>query len=90
MEKTFILTLMALIMVSISVAWMAARVFGTLVMQTSYELGRDAQLKQVMEWLKTNTEDYVLEDYYSTYFLIESFLDDFKKAMRPATTQEEN
>jgi len=49
----------------------------------------DWQLKQVLEWLKTNTEDYVLEDYYSTYFLIEAFLDDFKKAMRP-TTQEEN
>ena len=49
----------------------------------------DWQLEQVLEWLKTNTEDYVLEDYYSTYFLIEAFLDDFKKAMRP-TTQEEN
>jgi len=50
----------------------------------------DWQLEQVLEWLKTNTEDYVLEDYYSTYFLIEAFLDDFKKAMRPTTTQEDN
>lgn len=83
METTCILTLMALIMVAISVSWMAARVFGARAMQTSYELGRDAQLKQVMEWLKTNTEDYILEDYYGTYFLIETFLDDFKKAMRP-------
>jgi hypothetical protein len=47
------------------------------------------QLEQVLEWLKTNTEDYVLEDYYSTYFLIEAFLDDFEKAMRPQQ-QEDN
>ena len=53
----------------------------------AYDLGRDEQLEQVIEWLKTNIEDYVLEDYYSTYFLIEAFLDDFKKAMRP---QEDN
>ena len=50
----------------------------------------DWQLEQVIEWLKTNTEDYVLEDYYSTYFLIEAFLDDFKKAMRPQQQKENN
>jgi len=43
----------------------------------------DWQLEQVIEWLKTNTEDYLLEDYYSTYFLTEAFFDGFKKAMRP-------
>jgi len=59
-------------------------------MRAAYDLGRDAMLEQVLEWLKTNTEDYVLEDYYSTYFLIEAFLDDFKKAMRPTTTTQEN
>ena len=49
----------------------------------------DWQLEKVIDWLKTNIEDYVLEDYYSTYFLPEAFFNDFKKAMRP-TTQEEN
>ena len=47
------------------------------------------QLEKVIDWLKTNIEDYVLEDYYSTYFLPEAFFNDFKKAMRP-TTQEYN
>jgi hypothetical protein len=51
--------------------------------------GADWQLRRVIDWLKTNIEDYVLEDYYSTYFLPEAFFNDFKKAMRP-TTQEEN
>jgi len=55
----------------------------------------DWQLEQVIEWLKTNTEDYlmedyVMEDYYITYFLTEAFIDDLKKAMRPTTTQENN
>ena len=48
----------------------------------------DWQLEKVLEWLITNTEDYLLQDYYKTYFLTEAFLDGFKKAMRP-TTQEE-
>ena len=43
----------------------------------------DWQLEKVIDWLKTNIEDYVLEDYYSTYFLPEAFFNDFKKAMRP-------
>ena len=43
----------------------------------------DWQLEQVIEWLKFNTDDYLLQDYYKTYFLTEAFLDDFKKAMRP-------
>jgi len=55
----------------------------------------DWQLEQVLEWLKTNTEDYLMEDYlmedyYSTYFLTEAFIEDLKKAMRPTTTQEDN
>jgi hypothetical protein len=50
----------------------------------------DWQLEQVIEWLKFNTDDYLLEDYYKTYFLTEDFLDDFKKAMRPTTTTQED
>ena len=49
----------------------------------------DWQLEKVLEWLITNTEDYLLQDYYKTYFLTRAFLDDFKKAMRP-TTQEDD
>jgi len=48
----------------------------------------DWQLEQVVEWLKTNTDDYLLEDYYKTYFLTEAFLDDLNKAMRPTNTQD--
>jgi len=44
----------------------------------------DWQLKQATKWLKSNTADYVGA---GCYFLTESFLDDFKKAMRP---QEDN
>ena len=61
-------------------------VMGQLVLPSDFNLARaaaDWQLEQCIAWLKTNIEDYVLEDYYSTYFLIEAFLDDFKKAMRP-------
>ena len=47
----------------------------------------DWQLEQVTKWLKSNTADYVG---LGCYFLTESFLDDFKKAMRPITTQEDN
>jgi len=53
-----------------------------------FRAGADWQLEQVMKWLKLNTDDYLLQDYYKTYFLTEAFLDDFKKAMRP--TQEDN
>ena len=45
----------------------------------------DWQLEQVIEWLESNTDDYVGA---GCYFLTESFLDDFKKAMRP--TLEDN
>ena len=47
----------------------------------------DWQLEQVTKWLKSNTADYVGA---GCYFLTESFLDDFKKAMRPTATQENN
>ena len=52
-------------------------------MRAAYDKGRDDQLEQVIAWLKLNTDDYLLQDYYKTYFLTEAFLDDFKKAMRP-------
>ncbi len=47
------------------------------------------QLEQVIEWLIEHLEDYLCEDYYKTYLLMVAFLDDFKKAIRP-TTQENN
>ena len=50
---------------------------------TDMRAAADWQLEKVIDWLKTNIEDYVLEDYYSTYFLPEAFFNDFKKAMRP-------
>jgi len=55
----------------------------------------DWQLEQAIAWLKLNTDDYLLQDYYKTYFLktyflTEAFLDDFKKAMRPTTTTQDN
>ena len=55
---------------------------------TEWDLMRaaaDWQLEQVIEWLESNTDDYVGA---GCYFLTESFLDDFKKAMRP--TLEDN
>jgi len=68
-------------------------VMGQPVLPSDFNLARaaaDWQLKQVIEWLKTNTEDYLSEDYYSTYFLTEAFIEDLKQAMRPTTTEEDN
>ena len=53
--------------------------------ENDLRLVADWQLEQVTKWLKSNTADYVGLD---CFFLTESFLDDFKKAMRPITTQE--
>jgi len=50
----------------------------------------DWQLHQAIEWLKNNIYDYVNEHYYTAHFVADDFLDDFKKAMRPTNTQENN
>jgi len=65
--------------------------FGTWIYtENDLRAAADWQLEKVLEWLITNTEDYLLQDYYKTYFLTRAFLDDFKKAMRPTSTQEDN
>jgi len=58
--------------------------------EDSMRTAADWQLEQAIEWLKINTEDYVCEEYYGAHFLTENFLDNFKKAMRLTTTQEDN
>ena len=58
--------------------------------ENDLRLAADRQLEQVIEWLKSNTFDYVCVDYDLTYMLMDSFLDDLKKAVRPTTTQEDN
>lgn len=42
----------------------------------------DWQLEQVVEWIKINADHYVCEDSHTW----EAFLEDFKRAMRSATT----
>jgi hypothetical protein len=50
----------------------------------------DWQLEQVIEWLKDHAAVYMYEAHDGPCFDEDGLLDDFKKAMRPTTTQEEN
>ena len=87
METTIVLTEMALIMVAISVSWISVRVFGTPAIQTAYDLGRDHQLEQVIEWLKNCNMNHSLSydgEYRSDRYLV---INAFREAMRP---QEDN
>ena len=90
METTIVLTEMALIMVAISVSWISVRVFGTPAIQTAYDLGRDHQLEQVIEWLKNCNMNHSLSydgEYRSDRYLV---INAFREAMRPTTTTQEN
>ena len=49
----------------------------------------DWQLEQAFEWLTDHAGRYV-EEYYAPNFDEYGLLDDFKKAMRPTDTQEDN
>jgi hypothetical protein len=93
METTIVLTEMALIVVAISVSWISVRVFGTPAIQAAYDLGREAQLEQAIEWLKNCNMDHSLSydgEYRSDRYLV---VNAFREAMRPTTTtttQEDN
>jgi len=50
----------------------------------------DWQLEQVIEWLKEHAAEYSYEDYYGACYNENGLLDDFKEAMRPTNTQEDN
>jgi len=60
------------------------RVFGTQAMRAAYDLGRDEQLEQVIEWMKVNLIKHGFHEGYAYLYK------DLKKAMRPTTTQEDN
>jgi len=51
---------------------------------TDMRAAADWQFEQVIDWLETNIEDYVV------YFLPEAFFNDFKKAMRPQKQENNN
>jgi len=55
-----------------------------------YHKGRDDQLEQVIEWLKYYAAVYMYETYLGPCFDEDGLLNDFKKAMRPTNTQENN
>ena len=50
----------------------------------------DWQLEQVIEWMRDHNNHYIREDSMGIYFDEDECIDDFKKAMRPPTTQEES
>ena len=66
------------------------RIYGTEAVLAAYDLGRDEQLEQVIEWLKDHAAVYMYEAHDGPCFDEDGLLDDFEKAMRPTTTQEEN
>ncbi len=65
-------------------------------MRAAYDLGRDEQLEQVIEWMKANlmnhdsheSYDYLYDDFSLAYIKEDELLKDLREAMRP--TQEEN
>jgi len=65
------------------------------IMRAAYDLGRNEQLEQVIEWLRKNLDErYVYIDFDDGDVLtpgidVESAIIDLKQAMRP-TTQEDN
>ena len=62
-----------------------ARVFDTQAMRTAYDLGRDDQLKQVMEWLDEHLSNYSDAPCLGSCESILDLKDHLKKAMRPTT-----
>ena len=66
-------------------------------MRAAYDLGRDAQLEQVIEWLKANLMNhhfhegyaYLYDDFSNAYIKEGELLKDLREAMRPTKTQEE-
>ena len=57
------------------------------VMRAAYDLGRDAQLEQVMKWLDENLSNYTDDDYLGDCEPLHKLEGDLKKAMR---SQENN
>jgi len=69
-----------------------ARVFDTQAMRTAYDLGRDHQLEQVIDWLSNNLDERYIDDgdALAPGIEVESVIDDLKQAMRPTNTQGDN
>ncbi len=63
------------------------RIYGTQAMRPAYDLGRDEQLEQVMEWLDEHLTNYSDDAYRGGCESINDLEDHLKKAMRP---QEDN
>ena len=63
-----------------------ARVFDTQAMRTAYDLGRDDQLEQVMEWLDEHLSNYSDAPWLGSCESILDLKDHLKKAMRPMRT----
>ena len=67
-------------------------------MRAAYDLGRDAQLEQVIEWMEVNLMKhdfyegyaYLYDDCSQAYIREEELLEDLREAMRPTTTTQEN
>ena len=60
------------------------------VMSTTYDLGREAQLEQAVEWLRKNLDERYIDDgdVLAPGIDVESVVINLKQAMRP--TQESN
>ncbi len=68
------------------------RIYGTQAMLAAYDLGRDEQLEQVIEWLRHNLGSVPLDPVgYSGHEIdVDYVIEDLREDMRPTTTQENN
>jgi len=63
-------------------------------MRAAYDLGRDAMLEQVIEWMEANLMNhdfykgyaYLCDNFPNVYIKEYELLEDLREAMRPATT----
>jgi len=62
------------------------RIYGTQAMLAAYDLGRDEQLEQVMEWLDEHLTNYSDDAYRGRCESINDLEDHLKQAMRPMRT----
>ena len=68
------------------------RIYGTQAMRAAYDVGRDWQLEQVIEWLDENLCDYNTgtESCPGFFWPMSRLTVDLKRAMRPTTTQKDS
>jgi len=66
------------------------RIYGTEAVLAAYDLGRDEQLEQVIEWLDEHLFSLINSAYWGEWQHINALESHLKEAMRPTTTTQED